>query len=377
MYKVIIIDAVDKCIDLRAVSLLIRLILEWASEIPFKIFIASCDEIPICKAFLSKSNIREDFYLHKVEKDVVKGDIHKYLKKSLFNIRKCDPNGTLEEWPSPSELSALVNHSGTLFIYVATSVRYIDDENGNYQDCMLFMISSSSTSGSILQTALVDELYVCILGRAYSSKEPCEVLQVKKMLATIIFLQTLLSIKGITSLLAINGRQLSALLSPLKSVIHVPTHEEAPVMPFHASFPDFVTNPACCSPECCHSIAALVASEGHKMLALKCLEHMNCSLKYNICKATKELTVSHRGTTNSPENAGKISEALKYSCLFLASHLAEVQVFGIDLIAALHGFLHQHILHWMKCLSAVSELPSGFKSLRSAATTLLVSDSLE
>jgi hypothetical protein len=111
------------------------------------------------------------------------------------------------------------------------------------------------------------------------------------------------------------------------------------------------------------------------MLALKCLEHMNCSLKYNICDVPEELTVSRRGTTNSPDNIGKISEALKYSCLYWASHLAEVQVTGNDLVTSLHVFLHEHLLHWIECLSVLSELAMGLKSLRSAATALAVSGS--
>ena len=83
-------------------------------------------------------------------------------------------------------------------------------------------------------------------------------------------------------------------LSPLKSVIHVPTSEKGVVTPFHASFPasDFVTDSTCCSRKHDSLFSVLVASEGHEMLALKCLGHMNCLLKYNICEVPKELTVS-------------------------------------------------------------------------------------
>ena len=87
------------------------------------------------------------------------------------------------------------------------------------------------------------------------------------------------------------------------------------------------------------------------MLALKCLEHMNSFLKHNICNIPEELTVSCRERTNSLENIGKVSEALKYSCLYWASHLAEVQASSDDLTLALHIFLHEYLLHWMECLS--------------------------
>ena len=159
-------------------------------------------------------------------------------------------------------------------------------------------------------------------------------------------------------------------------MIHVPTHEEAAVTTFHASFPDFVTDPTCCLRKCEPSFSALLASEGHEMLALKCLMEMNRSLKYNICEVPKELTVSHRGSTNSPDNSRKISEALKYSCIYWASHFFEAQLPGVDLIDALDTFLHKHLLHWIECLSELGELRTGVSSLRSAATALSVGDSL-
>jgi hypothetical protein len=370
-YKIVVIDAVDECIDVRIVSLLIQVILKSVSKIPLKIFIASRDERPIHNAFSLGSDIRKDFVLHEVEKDVVKDDIHKYLEQSLSDIKKYDLDDTPEEWPSHSELSALADRSGTLFIYAATSIRYIDDGDGNYRDRLTFMISSISTSGSKLQTATIDNLYGHILQRAFALKEHREACRMKTVLATTIFLRTPLPIQSIASLLAMDEYILSASLWPLKSVIHVPTHKEAAVTPFHASFPDFITTSARCLP----FFDALVASEGHEMLALKCLEHMNRSLKYNICGTPKASTMSCRGTTNSPESAGKISEALKYSCLFWASHLAEVHVSGTDLVTTLHSFLHQHLLHWIECLSAQGELQTGSTSLRSASATLSVSGS--
>ena len=188
----------------------------------------------------------------------------------------------------------------------------------------------------------------------------------------IVFLRNPLPIQTISSLSGIDAHQC---LSLLKSVIHIPTHEEATVTPFHASFPDFLTDPTRCSCTCDPSFSALVASEGHEMLALKCLKEMNCSLKYNICEVPKELTISRRGMTNSPDNSKKISEVLKYSCIYWASHFSEAQLSGDDLIDALDAFLHKHLLHWIECLSELGELQTGIPSLKSVSTALSVSDS--
>jgi len=40
---------------------------------------------------------------------------------------------TLDTWPLPSEISALVNHSGTLFIYAATAICYISQGGPLYK----------------------------------------------------------------------------------------------------------------------------------------------------------------------------------------------------------------------------------------------------
>jgi hypothetical protein len=233
------------------------------------------------------------------------------------------------------------------------------------------MANRDIKSASKLQTSMIDDLYGHILDQACESKEESEVIPMRQLVSMIVFLRNPLPIQPISSLSEIDAHQY---LSPLTSVIHVPTHEEAAVTPFHASFPDFITDPTRCSRKRDPPFCALVASEGHEMLALKCLEQMNRSLKYNICEVPKEFTVSRIGTTNSPYNSGKISEALKYSCLYWASHFFEAQLSGVDLIDALDTFLHKHLLHWIECLSELGELQTGIPSLRSAATALSVSD---
>ena len=369
-YKIIVIDAVDECTDLRLVSSLIQLILESASTIPLKVFIASRDEPLIRRAFTSLPRLQTAFYLHEADKDIVKGDIRMYLESSLAEI-KADHGDILDTWPPQSEISALLDRSGTLFIYAATAVRYISQGGLLYKSRLSAMANRDMKSVSKLQTLTIDGLYGHILDQACEGKEEREVIPMRQLVSMIIFLRNPLPIQAISSL---SGVDACLYLSPLTSVIHVPTYKEAVVTPFHASFPDFVTDPTRCLQKCDPPFCVLVASESHEMLALKCLEQMNGSLKYNICEVPKELTVSHRKTTNSPDNCRKISEVLKYSCLYWASHLFEAQLSGLNLIDALDTFLHEHLLHWIECLSELGELWTGIPSLRSAATALSVGD---
>ncbi|KIJ91722.1 hypothetical protein K443DRAFT_653503, partial [Laccaria amethystina LaAM-08-1] len=354
--KVVVIDAVDECTNLKVVASFIKLILEWASKIPLKIFIASRDEYRIRNAFGSTSDsIRGYFHLHDIEKDVVQNDIRIYLKTSLARIKD-------------DELSGLVASSGTLFIYAATAVRYITIGGEDYKPRLSAMLTHGQRSINKFETE-IDSLYVHVLEKVCEDKEPDEVDDMRNVLSMTIFFRNPLSMEAITSLSPESNAR--SYLSWLSSVIHIPDQPGAVVAPFHASFPDFITNPDRCSPKRCPSFRSLVASEGHELIALKCLKLMNRSLKYNICEIPKGLTLSRRERANSPENVGKFSEALKYSCIYWAAHLAEVKVFDTVLVDSLRIFLHEHLLHWIECLSTLGELQTGLKSLGGIVAVLL------
>jgi nucleoside-triphosphatase THEP1 len=59
--KVVVIDAVDECDNLEVVASFIKLVLEWAPKIPFKIFLTSRDEYRIRNAFRSTGDSIREF----------------------------------------------------------------------------------------------------------------------------------------------------------------------------------------------------------------------------------------------------------------------------------------------------------------------------
>ena len=156
-------------------------------------------------------------------------------------------------------------------------------------------------------------------------------------------------------------------LSPFQSVIQMPTADTSPVTIFHASFPDFVVDPSRCEKH------HLNVSEGHQMLAAKCLRWLNHTLKRNICNLDKNMT---------PE-PNAIPEALWYSCLHWASHLAHAlagalaQTAVTELRDLVSEFVNDHLLHWFECLSALKELESGIQSLDTANKAISVSTQFE
>lgn len=372
-YKVVVIDAVDECASLQVVASFIKLVLQSASELPFKVFISSREELEISNAFRATAGTHHpiNLFLHNVEKDVVQEDIRRYLEASLSSIR--DDHGTTDLWPSQSELTDLVVRCGTLFIYAATSVRYISSGGRRYKLRFSEMARQGLESVTAFKTD-IDTLYIHILEMACAEKPLHEVASMRDILSIIIFLRNPLPIQAIESLSDMDAR---LELAPLTSVIYVPSAPDVAVAPFHASFPDFITSPARCAPGRFSSenssFPALNASEGHKLLSLKCLKLLNDSLKFNICEIPKESTLSHRERANSTVNIGKISMAIKYACIYWASHLAEVEEISPELAESLHVFFYQHILQWVECLSLLGELQAAPKLLNSVAAIFLVS----
>jgi hypothetical protein len=271
-------------------------------------------------------------------------------------------------------MSELVRQCGALFIYAATAVRYVTGARGSASK-RLSAITNRSTA-KIFHASL-DDLYGQILEQACTDMEDYEIIGMRNFAADIVFLRNPLPIQALASLSETNihADQLRQTISPLHSVVHIPDQQEAAVTLFHASFFDFVTDPVRCTPERCRSFKALVASEGHEQLALKCLTHMNSSLKYNICNIPEAMTVSRMEATNLLDGIHQVSEALKYSCLYWASHLASVQPEQPNprVLAALRNFLQTHLLHWIECLSVLGELGTGMTSLQNASAALSVS----
>ena len=202
---------------------------------------------------------------------------------------------------------------------------------------------------------MIDLLYQHIIDEAFPQKDGDGDGGSKRtdVLATVVCLQTPLSMEGIASLLDLEFRDVQFSLSPLQSVIRAPDNGSVSI--FHASFPAFIIDPNRCLR---HSV---VASHAHHQLAIKYLHSLNTSLRRNICHLPegRMTTLPHKITDASVI----ISETLRYSCLCWASHLSEalasLPADAVPMLDHLCTFANNHLLHWFECLSEFGELESG------------------
>jgi hypothetical protein len=363
-YKIVIVDALDECTKLGTVEKLIQSVVACAPDIPLKFFISSRNITEIRHALDGNpAHPSKILSLHGIERAIIQDDIKVYLQNSLSHIAQ--RNWQPFSWPSEEELDILLNRSDRLFIYAATAVRYIG-KGVDFQSRLTHIIRLEPSKK---QTKAIDVLYNDIMAQAFHCDlEDYEVSSMREMLAAVMFSQAPLPLDAIASLLNMDNSRAPGFLEPFRSVIHVPA--ASPVSIFHASFPDFIVNPSRCE------MNALDVSQSHRMLAVKCLNCLNWSLKRNICNLdiNKPFSPSHEPVP--------IHDSLRYSCVHWASHLASALkgASADGSVGDVHGllseFVDEHLLHWFECLSALRELESGLKSLETASKATSVSTKL-
>ncbi|KAF5343651.1 hypothetical protein D9758_014679 [Tetrapyrgos nigripes] len=156
---VVVIDALDEC---RSISLVLKLVVPAIKQQEIwglKFFLTSCPEQHITKHF-NVGEIQQErlsiqrFYLHNVEKSIVRKDISLFLE-----------NGLLELEISKDKLDILVERSGALFIFAATLVKYLTG-GGLHASSRLEKVLDIKGSPAKIQTQMLDELYTQILSES-------------------------------------------------------------------------------------------------------------------------------------------------------------------------------------------------------------------
>ena len=315
-YKVIVIDALDECTDIRKVGSLVKALLDGIPTLPIKLFIASREEKVIREAFTSAESAgsahHHTFILHNVEEQIVKADIKLYLSESLSKI--FGVNGYKSDPDLSTAVPLLVERAGQLFIYAATVVRDVGYHSGYHKKRLRSIIEDEGGSDSTLETAQLDSLYDSVLKRTFTGLKDYEVRMLREVLLSVVFSQNPISRSSMASLLGLQIEEVDYALDTLHSVVRVPSSPDLHVTPFHASFADFLQDA-----ERCKSTSPLVPSECHSILATRSLRCLNETFELH--------TAPHKIEAAAAEQLemGKNIEAVKYASLYWAHHLASSQ----------------------------------------------------
>ena len=354
---VIVIDALDECKDDSTISIVLAALSSQVNSlVPIKIFLTSRPERNINLGFRDKrlQAATRDLALHEIHLPAVEADIQIYLTSQLQRIR--DQYEIRKTWPSAKEVNSLSKLSFGLFIFAATSIKFIQDQNYDDPEGQLTRIlnNANPTDGELSNPRHhLDQLYLQVLTNAYPKISSSLADRLRVIIGTIVFLQDPLSLHSIQQLLnteGASGNRFEQTLIRLHSIILVPEECSRVVRVLHPSFFDFITDPfRCTSPE------FLVDPAGqHTSLLIACLRKMQ-SLKRNICELSDPSALNSEVVDLPARIAQFMSPELRYACCHWAAHCMYA-IHSDELLGMLHLFCSEHLLFWIEACSLLGDL---------------------
>jgi len=359
----IIIDALDECKDEEPASAILSILSRYVGEIPYvKFFITGRPEPRIRSGFRLQplTPITEVFKLHEVKPEMVGSDIKLFFQMQLTHLAKnrsdCDMT---EVWPNPSDIEILCKKAAGFFIYASTVVKFVASES-NPPAKRLTLITSLPESTAEEGKSGLDQLYTKVLEHALhnihidnSQHHSC----FQATVGAVVLIFNPLSIKGLSELLGYDISDIRSTIRSLHSLLLVPDGTEDPILTFHKSFPDFLTDP-----ERCKGNRFLVEpAVHHTEILLLCLKLMKERLKKNICNLDDHSVLSEVKDL-SALCKDYIGDALEYSCCFWTKHLLRIpgSVSHIkEVEEGIDEFFTTCLPYWIEVLALTGNLGAG------------------
>ena len=357
----IIVDALDECIDKEPASAILSVLARYVGEIPHvKFFITGRPEPRIRSGFRLESlqPITETLRLHDVKRSLVDNDIKLFFRTQLGSIVKtrscCD---LTEDWPSSYQINVLCKKAAGLFIYASTVVKFVTSRHHNPTERLNLIISLPQSTAHEGKLG-VDLLYTQILEQAFSNVELEEkelYSCFKSAVGMVLLVINPLPAMALSTLLRVSD--ISTTLHSLHSVLLVPGNKDDPIQAFHKSFPDFLTDPGRCKDD----RFFINPSVYHQEILFSCLSLMKERLKKNICNLDNYALLSEVVDISGLKKE-HIGAALGYACQFWTKHLVGVPSSGHnveEVCKAVDEFFTKHLLFWIEVLVIMGNLDVG------------------
>jgi len=366
---VVVIDALDECDSMQDIQLIL-LLLEEAKDLEtvrIKIFLTSRPEIPIFDGFRQLSGeAYQDFILHNIALDTVSADISTFFRQRLSPLKAKHGLGTA--WPDELIIAQLVEKAAGLFIYAATTLRFIEDGIDGPEEQLSLVLSA--TKSSLSATEHLDGIYITLLQHSVLGKrasQECEQLagRFRQVVGSMVVMFNAMPARNLAQLLQIPFKMVSRMLDSLRSVLNVPQNESQPVRLFHLSFRDFLQD----SQRCIDSRFHIDEKERHANLFRKCMSHIS-QLQENICGLWGPGAL----TTEIPNDTIQkcIPSYIQYACRYWLDHWRLGNPVEED-IKTIRQFLEQDFLHWLEGLGLIGEISNGAHVITTLEEILSVS----
>ncbi|KIK66981.1 hypothetical protein GYMLUDRAFT_915410 [Collybiopsis luxurians FD-317 M1] len=352
---VIVIDALDECVNIKPFLERLLKAIQSGSLLGLKVLFTSRPDQPVYRHLL-KAPHDAKIFLHEVEQDLVKNDISKFLSKELEDY----------SFVTEEHIFQLTKMSGKLFIFAATTVKWITQragfEKGRLNDVLKLQHAADES-----QTMELDDLYNVIITKAMEKATKEEREWNVKVLHSIITVRNPVPSEVIAQLTKTEPEQVDMLIAALQSVLYVGKMDKA-IYILHASFSDFLLGEEQAKDLQCNSLYQ------HKFLGQACLDIMNTELKFNMLNLPSSF-LKDKEVENIVLNVNnQIKRSLVYACKSWGYHL-ERSPKDAEVTRAVKQFFNKKILYWVEAMSLLRL--SNHKENSSEDTLVQCGDILE
>ena len=330
-------------------------------KLPIKFLVTSRPEAQIRDTSISNDKLSQILRLHTVDATEVNADIQRYITTTLNTKFSGKPK--LLANITGSDIDELVRLCDGLFIVAATAIAHTFGAGVDAAVSMFKNLLNSSRTGLNERAANpLDRMYEMII-HAAAREDALPVLQ--RLLASLLSARMLLSVTGLADLLDMKLYDVSASLSRLHAVVHVPEDDEMPgLRTVHASFGDYLYGRA-------PGHIRIQSSLGHETLVHACLRIMEIHLRFNISQSTSSYEA------NPETKPASITLALEYACLHWSHHVAAIKLIndvaskasGLD--ADIDRIFRPKLMFWLEVLSVLGKvgLASGILIIAGSAVS--------
>jgi hypothetical protein len=323
---VIVIDALDVCRDEDQESAILHVLGQLVPKLPrVKFFITSRPEPHIMARFrdplLAKST--NVFILHNVEPDTVDDNIRCFFKYELSELAH---RREIDDWPTSEELDVLCQRTAGFFPYAAATVKFLKSSVGDPRRRLREIVNppegttrggraglgglfsglkgiKKSPEGTTREGkarlkgySSLNSLYASTLQAAFPENDDSDTMA-RSILSAVILATTPLSQPALATLTGFGRNEIQRVLELIQSILVLPKDPNHPVRPFHQSFPDFITDPTCCTDK-----RFYISPDYHTKLALRCLKLIAKSME-NVDPAPGNVWMEESGVREAVEYA--------------------------------------------------------------------------
>ncbi|XEV01114.1 hypothetical protein FSHL1_006401 [Fusarium sambucinum] len=368
IHLIVVVDALDECINRREAEDLIRMLSEQLKSlrrVQLRLLVTSRSERHLFRAFKElPQDLFRSVVLDKIKPCVAldgrRDDITFYFEKTLAAIANrhgVDPSVITE-----ATINHLSQKSDGLFIYAATTCRFLDtedfDDDEARQERLELVLENgadnddTTTDDSELDEweanspqNHVDDIYCKVL--SFPDREQMSSAMKKKtykemgtVFGFLVIFSEPVSISSLKVFLPRSSKNLDKLLNKVRAIVAVPLDEELPLKVIHLSFRDFILSKKRSKRLKFH----VEENEMHERVLERCLDIMSSQLRQDICNLVSSGTLDSEIPHNRLE--ANIPRYLRYACKYWR-------------VEEIYVFLQGHFLHWLEVMSIMNEGPAA------------------